>query len=75
MDAQQIIDLAQSHVEKAAMQSSAQLCVDDARRLLASGKPEYAIGHAVRSLAYSLGVFSPVYKEARAFDTSGINRY
>lgn len=72
--AQQIIDLAQSHVEKATMQSSAQLCVDDARECLARGLPDYAIARAVKSLAYSVGVFSPLYKAAREFDTTGLNK-
>jgi hypothetical protein len=74
MNAQEIIDLAQSHVSKASMQSSAQLCVDDARACLARGLPDYAIGRAVRSLAYSLGILSPVYQAARAFDKTGLNR-
>jgi hypothetical protein len=74
MNAQQIIDLAQANVEKAQMQSSAQLCVDDARACLARGLPEYAISRAVRSLAYSLGILSPVYQAARAFDTTGLNK-
>jgi hypothetical protein len=74
MNAQEIIDLAQANVEKATMQSSAQLCVDDARACLARGLSNYAIARAVRSLKYSLGVSSPVYQAAREFDTSGLNK-
>lgn len=74
MNAQEIIDLAQANVEKAQMQSSAQLCVDDARACLERGLPDYAIARAVRSLAYSLGILSPVYQAARAFDTTGTNK-
>jgi hypothetical protein len=74
MNAQQIIDLAQANVEKASMKDSAQLCVNDARSCLARGLTDYAIGRAVKSLAYSLGVFSPVYQAAREFDTSRLNQ-
>ncbi len=74
MNAQQIIDLAQANVEKASMRDSAQLCVDDARACLNRGLPDYAIHRAVKSLAYSLGVFSPVYQEAKKFDTTGLTR-
>ena len=56
------------------MQSSAQLCVDDARACLARGPIDYAIGRAVRSLAYSLGILSPMYQAVRAFDTTGLNK-
>jgi hypothetical protein len=72
--AQQIIDLAQGHVEKASMRDSAQLCIDDARACFARGLYEYAIGRAVKSLAYSIGVFSPLYQAASAFDKTGLNR-
>ena len=64
MNAQQIIELAEKHVAQAEMRSSAQLCIDDAKRCMAEGKPEYAKRHALRSLFYSVGKFSPVYKEA-----------
>jgi hypothetical protein len=74
MNAQQIIELAQANVEKAAMRDSAQSCVNDARACLARGLPDYAIGRAVKSLAYSLGILSPVYQAARAFDTTGLNK-
>jgi hypothetical protein len=64
MNAQQVIELAEKHVAQAEMRSSAQLCIDDAKACLANGKPEYAKARALRSLFYSVGRFSPVYKEA-----------
>lgn len=74
MNAQQFIELAEKHVAQAEMRSSAQLCIDDAKACLANGKPEYAIHRAVRSLAYSVGILSPIYKEARQYDTTGLSR-
>lgn len=64
MNAQQVIELAEKHVEQAEMRSSAQLCIDDAKASLARGFSDYAKRSALRSLFYSVGKFSPVYKEA-----------
>lgn len=60
-----IIELAASRVQFAAMRSSAQICLDDARRLANNGKIHLAAGWAVRSLSYSVGVFSPDHTEAK----------
>lgn len=62
MNAQQAIELAEKHVAQAQMRSSAQLCIDDAKRCLAAGKDNYAVMRALESLAYSVGKSSPVYK-------------
>jgi hypothetical protein len=67
--AAQIIALAKEHAHKANMRGSAELCISDAEECLVRDLPEYAIHRAVRSLAYSVGIASPLYKEARAFDT------
>lgn len=64
MNAQEVIALAEKHVHQAEMRSSAQLCIDDAKACMANDKPEYAKRNALRSLFYSVGKFSPVYKEA-----------
>lgn len=44
------------------MRSSAQFCLDEARRLYSEGKIEYARRSALKSLSYSVGIFHPVYK-------------
>lgn len=63
--ASKIIELAANVVNVPSdMQSSAKLCLDDARNLLAAGRPEPATFRALKSISYSVGVFSPVYQEA-----------
>lgn len=44
------------------MRSSAQYCLDEARRLYAENKEEYARRWALKSLSYSVGIFHPTYK-------------
>jgi uncharacterized protein (UPF0332 family) len=56
-----IISRAAELAPHAAMASSAQLCVDDAKRLLESGDVESARRRALKSLAYSVGIGSPLY--------------
>lgn len=46
------------------MKSSATLCISDARKMMNVGRYENAIGHATRSLVYSLGVADEVYQAA-----------
>jgi hypothetical protein len=58
MEAQQIIALAEAHADKAQMRSSAELCIADAKSCLERGLVQYA-------KAYSVGIFSPVYKQAK----------
>jgi hypothetical protein len=65
MEAQQIIALAEAHADKAQMRSSAELCIADAKSCLERGLVQYAKERALKSLAYSVGIFSPVYKQAK----------
>jgi hypothetical protein len=48
----------------AAMESSARLCLTDAIELQAEGKLDDAKARALKSLAYSVGVFHADYKRA-----------
>jgi predicted Zn-dependent peptidase len=69
MNALQVIELAQKHVDCAEMRSSAELCLADAMALYAQGgevNERFAKARALRSLAYSVGAFSKTYKEASA---------
>jgi len=50
----------------AAMQSSAQLCLSDARELFTKGDYGYANSRAIASLSYSVGMFHPDFKAASA---------
>lgn len=64
MNAAEIIALAEEHADKAQMKSSAELCITDAKWCLARGEEDYAKGRALKSLAYSVGKLSPIYKSA-----------
>ena len=64
MEAQQVIELAIKHADQAVMKSSAELCIEDAKACLARGLPEFAKVRALKSLAYSVGISSNVYKQA-----------
>lgn len=47
------------------MESSAQVCLNDARQLWNEGRRfDYAAGRALASISYSRGVLSPEYKFA-----------
>ena len=59
-----IIDAACHYAQAAIMQSSATLCIDDARKAMNVGRYNNAIGRATRSLAYSLGYSHEVYLAA-----------
>jgi hypothetical protein len=59
--ASQAIADADRHAASAPMRSSAELCLADARASEAAGDLETALYRAVRSLRYSVGVFSPIY--------------
>lgn len=58
-----VIATAAKFAESAQMRSSAELCLSDARSLLAAGNETFAKARALKSLAYSVGVFSSVYRE------------
>ena len=59
------LDLARKHVGNgAAMESSARLCLADAVRHNDSGNLKQAEQHALKSLAYSVGLFHADYAKA-----------
>ena len=64
MKASEIVELAAMHLSKAAMLSSAQLNLDEAREALAEGDEEAASRSAARSLKYSVGIFHEDYRRA-----------
>lgn len=67
MNTNDAIILARKHVGNGAvMESSARLCLADAVRLQDEGKLDIAKERAVRSLAYSVGVFHNDYKRANS---------
>jgi hypothetical protein len=57
--AMQLIQLAAEHADSASMASSAHLCLDDARSLMARGDYQNAKRRATDSLRYSLGILHP----------------
>lgn len=62
MQVNAIIREARQHVgDTPAMESSARLCLADAVQLYDRGDYTRAREQAVRSLRYSVGVFSPIY--------------
>ena len=65
MNANQVLILARKHLG-GEMESSARLCLSDAVTLYAEGKLDYAKARALKSLAYSVGVFHPDYRKASA---------
>lgn len=64
-ESQLLIDTAQGRAnDEALMQSSAIVCLQDARKLHAEGKFNAAARRALKSLEYSVGVFHPAYTAA-----------
>ena len=67
MNANQIITLARKHVANGAvMESSARGCLADAIAQFDLGNEGYAKMWALKTLAYSVGVFHQDYKRAAA---------
>lgn len=64
METRLIIKLAEKHIGKGPMISSAELCLFDAKNLFSKGDFEFARKRALKSLCYSVGVFHPDYKLA-----------
>lgn len=64
MKVSEIIKLARQHSNEGSMVSSAQLCLSDAVEMQRLGHPEYARKRALKSLAYSVGMFHPDYQRA-----------
>lgn len=61
---EKIIKLARKHISTAIQESSARLCLADAIALFDKGEYDYAATRALRSLAYSIGIFAGDYKKA-----------
>jgi hypothetical protein len=67
MNATQIIALAEKHANNGAvMQSSAELCLADASRMIHYFRENDAKARAIKSLAYSVGICHPDYIAATA---------
>jgi hypothetical protein len=64
MSASTIITIARKHLGSGQMESSARLCLADAVAMHDSGDLESAKSWALKSLAYSVGIFHPDYKKA-----------
>lgn len=58
------IGLALKHINEGVMATSAQLCYDDACTCMMRSDYEHARTRALKSLAYSVGVFHEDYKKA-----------
>lgn len=63
MTATKVIVLARKNIG-GEMESSARLCLQDAIELHAQGNYEFAKARALKSLAYSVGVFHADYQKA-----------
>lgn len=64
MNTNQVIILARKHLGTGEMNSSARLCLSEAIRYQERGELDYAKERAIKSLAYSVGMFHPDYKRA-----------
>lgn len=65
MGIDQLIRLARKHASNGAeMQSSAQVCLEDAVKLRKEGNAMFARKRALKSLQYSIGIFHPDYLAA-----------
>lgn len=65
MNTSKVIQLARNHIG-GSMESSARLCLRDAVSLYGNGMIDDAKNRAIKSLAYSVGIFHPDYKKATA---------
>ena len=64
MNTNDIIILARRHLGKGEMESSARLCFSDALSLYETGDYANAKKRAIKSLAYSVGMFHEDYAKA-----------
>ena len=65
MNYREMVTLARKHVGNgAAMESSARLCLADAVACCNNGAFDSAKRHALKSLAYSIGILHPDYRKA-----------
>ena len=65
MNTNQVLILARKHLG-GEMESSARVCLSDAVQLYAEGNLDAAKSRALKSLAYSVGVFHADYRKASA---------
>lgn len=63
MNLEPVIVAARKHLG-GKMESSARLCLEDAIRHRDAGQWELAASRALKSLAYSVGIFAPAYATA-----------
>lgn len=64
-NAHNTIVLARKHLGEGSMESSARLCLAEAIKLYDAGDYDAAQARALKSLAYSVGVFHPDYHRCR----------
>ena len=64
MTTQTTLAIARKHLGAGTMESSARLSLTDAVALYDNGDHEGAKARALKSIAYSVGVFHPDYKKA-----------
>ncbi len=62
MNTKKLIEIAKKHSSKASMKSSAELCIKDAEFWLENSNDDLANVNAIKSLKYSLGIFSPIFQ-------------
>ena len=63
MTVNEILVLARKHVKKGKAKTSANLCLQDAEKLYASGDYDHARERAIKSLEYSVGCFHADYQK------------
>lgn len=67
----EIIIAARKALDNPIQESSARFCLADAVQAVDRGERDVAYEWALRSLAYSVGIFSPIYKKFNAFIPEG----
>lgn len=65
MSIEKVLALAVKHLGTGTMDSSARLCLKDAREAQERGDSEAARVRALKSLAYSVGIMHPDYQAAK----------
>jgi hypothetical protein len=68
MTVDEIIAIAEMHVNSGLMASSAKFALYEAKALAAEGEYEFARRRALKSLAYSVGGFHPDYQAIERLD-------
>lgn len=65
MNIDDVLVIARKHLGKGVMDSSARLCLEDAIQLVEAGNFEAARTRALKSIAYSVGIFHDDYIQAK----------